>query len=110
MNKEEIIIPEVPDDRVQPKKPDIKWLGKVILLLSGFAVFTYLFLLVFSFLITLEITINEEKEIFPYTDYLYFDHYNPVWEAISDYDIKIPQNIEVYLIESPEINAYARLG
>jgi hypothetical protein len=109
MTQQDIIIPEIPDDDIHPKKPDFRWLWKVILLISWFWIFTYIFLIFFSFLITLEITLEEEKEIFPYYEASQTAHYIPNWEVISDYPIEIPKNIEVYLIESPEINAYARI-
>jgi len=100
-------IPNIPDDEVSPLRPDFKWMSYMIWISIPLFAFTFLFFYIFSNFIISKLDLKDEKTYF--------------WNSFLDksaekmdltkfsYKIILPEYIDVYIIESPEINAFASI-
>jgi len=100
-------MPNIPDDEVSPLKPDLKWLGRMLSILVGLWLFCYIFFYSFSHLIISHLDLADEKKYFgnAFLD----DTATKLDTSFLSYKLKIPKNIDLYLIQSDEVNAYATL-
>lgn len=102
-----IELPNIPDDDVSPFKPDIKWFSWMIGIIIWLTWFCFLFFYWFSYFIIGNLDLAKEKkyfwEYFLKWDYKTFDL------SFLNTEIEIPENIDIHIIKSDEVNAFATL-
>lgn len=100
-------MPNIPDDKVSPLKPDLKWMWISVWILIAITVFSYLFFNLFSYFIISKLDLESEKK------YLWNSFIDEDTKKIDLkriwYNIELPKYIDVYVTESKEINAYATI-
>lgn len=87
-----------------PLKPDFKRLGKMLLLLIWFIVWSYILLIILSWFLVKSISIEEEKKLFTW---FFETHEKFEFEKLS-HKFEIPY--EVYISDDSQANAYALPG
>ena len=100
-------MPDIPDDDVQPLRPDIKWAMTMLGLIFGILILTYVLFYGFSYFVISNLSIEQEKK--------YFWDTITLWKEVPfdfkklHYDIKKPYYIDVVITESKEVNAFATI-
>lgn len=100
-------MPNIPDDDVSPWMPDLKWAFQMILILMWIWIFSYLLFFWFSEFFIAKLSIEDEKKYF-WEFFIESKDKKFDFTQIS-YNVKLPKNIDVYVKESTEINAFASL-
>ena len=100
-------IPNIPDDDVQPMKPDLRWTITMFALLLGICIFTFGLFYGFSYFVISNFSLEQEKK--------YFWDVAILWAEVPfdfsklSYQVDLPKNIDVFIVENPEINAFASI-
>ncbi len=102
-----IEFPNIPDDDISPLKPDIKWLSWMIGIAFWFTVFCFLFFYWFAYFIIGNLDLESEKKYF--WDFFLDWDYKTFDFSLLDSEIKTPENIDIHILKSKEINAFATL-
>lgn len=102
-----IELPNIPDDEISPLRPDIKWFSWMMGIIFWFAAFCFLFFYWFAYFIIGNLDLEKEKKYF--WEFFLDWNYKPLNLSFIDYDIKIPENIDIHILKSDEINAFATL-
>lgn len=97
----------IPDDDISPFKPDIKWFFWMISIWSWFIIFCFIFFYWFSYFIIGNLSLENEKKYF-WDLFLKWD-YQILDTSFLDAKIELPKNIDVFIVEDSEINAFATL-
>jgi len=100
-------MPYIPDDKVSPLKPDLKWMWKTLAILIWLTVFSYGFFSLFSHFIISNLDLESEKKYF-WTSFFDDDIKKIELKSIW-YNIELPKYIDIYVSESDEINAFATI-
>lgn len=109
MEKIKLPIEENKEDNISPLNPDFWWLWKMLLISIPLFIISYLFFYLFSYFIIWWISLEREKTLFSDISILESDS---TLININDYltnKITDLDNINIYLEDSEEINAYAFL-
>ncbi|MDD2745101.1 MAG: M48 family metalloprotease [Candidatus Gracilibacteria bacterium] len=101
-------IPDIPDDDVQPMKPDLRWMTTMLAIILGICIFTFGLFYCFSYFVISNFSLDQEKKYFGEVDILGKE--TPFDFSKLSYQVTLPQNIEVLVVESKEINAFASIG
>ena len=103
----EFKMPYIPDDKVSPLRPDLKWMWISLSILLALTIFSYIFFTLFSHFIISKLDLENEKKYFWNT----FINNETKKLDISNmnYDITIPKYIDVYVTENDEVNAFATI-
>ncbi|MDD2515745.1 MAG: M48 family metalloprotease [Candidatus Gracilibacteria bacterium] len=103
-------IPNIPDDYVNPLKPDLNWFFKMIGIVIGLLIFAYLLSYLFANLVISNFSLETEKKYFGNFYKGNGGSYQKFDKTILSYNIKIPDYIDIYIIDKNEINAFATIG
>lgn len=91
-------------EEYSPLKPDVKRLKKMLFLVIWLILWSYLILMIASWLLVKSISIEEEKQLFKW----FFDTPEKLEISQLSYWVEIPY--EIYVIDDLEANAYALPG
>ncbi len=100
-------MPNIPNDKISPLKPDLKWLWITLAILLALTIFIYIFFSLFSYYVISKIDLEKEKKYF-WSSFINQDFKKLELEKIW-YNGKIPDYIDIYVIKSDEINAFATI-
>ncbi len=102
-NLKEIELP-IEVNEASPLKPDFKRLGRMILLVIWFIVWSYILLLILSWFLVKSLSIEEEKKLFTW----FFETSEKLDISKLSHKFEIPY--EIYITDDTEANAYALPG
>jgi len=100
-------MPDIPDDEVQPMKPDIRWTLVMLGSLLAIGIFSYALLLSFSYFIISNFSLEQEKKFFWEIAILWKEV--PFDFSKLSYPVDFDKNIQVSVVENTEINAFASI-
>jgi len=106
MEKIDLPIEKNYEDTIKPSNPDFWWLWKMLIITVPLFLISYIFFYLFSYFVIWNISIEKEKELF--------------WEITNNWKkidinnylnnkINNLKNIDIFITDSDEINAYALL-
>lgn len=101
-------MPDIPEDDVQPLRPDIKWTLTMLAIVFRVFIFTIGLFYGFSYLIISNFSLEQEKNFFWEEQILWKEQ--PFDFTQLSYKVEIPDNINVVVVKSDEINAFASIG
>ncbi len=100
-------MPHIPDDKVSPLKPDLKWMWISVWILILLTIFSLWFFKLFSHFIISKLDIEDEKKYFWNS---FIDKNTKKLDSLNiSYKIDLPKYIDLYVIESDEVNAFATI-
>lgn len=103
----DFIMPNIPDDDVSPLSPDFKWLWIMIWIIIWVWVFSYIFFYWFAKIFISKMDLEDEKKYF--SNFFIESTDNKYDFSNISYKINLPKNIDVYVKDSEEINAFASI-